>query len=441
MSAEQKDVLIPIENIHPNRMNPNMMEFEQRLILEPAMKKKEYDALVVSPAHIFYKDFPEMGTEGYIICDGEHRYEEGVKLGHEMLKCDIWHITEQDAMPYFFQRHAARGNIDPIRLAILFKHEMVVNKKTRRQITKDYHLPNMDYITSRLKLLNVAVNTVNFFYEPPEGCTETLSMSHLRELGTIPKRFQKSVAILSLRRGWSRNDLRAECRRIKEGKRTRAFYAFVEAPDIPPPPATAFKDSRDEMSKKFAEAKPEPETKAPLSDEEVLSDYPTDLKGEIPGDDEVKTIAETLPKAKPPCFGSPEGMPAPELNVEDCGEICSDEMIRECIEAYDNRVVEEEVATEADPESEPEPEPEPEPSEETPELMFLQRSDLDELITIVMEKAYLEGLNLNNPDALKLIKEDIDTNIFRILDQNDYSSVPSLIMRAAQLWKVTRDRS
>ena len=243
----ERGELLPLDSIYPNRLNPNEMDSTDLFVLKNDVRVDNYDPITVSPLGVFYtpeaREDPRVRAvipddidpeSTYIICDGFHRYTTASQLKMTHIRGKILHMTERDAMPFFYRRHKLRGKLDPIKEAELFRNEMKERRITAVKLVELYNLRGISYIKTRLSLLNVTTDVVNLFYEPPEDLPGRLTTDHLRTLSYLPKNMHFAVAMMSLERNWRVKDLRVEIRRIKEGKGLRAPWAETEAPGAPP---------------------------------------------------------------------------------------------------------------------------------------------------------------------------------------------------------------
>lgn len=230
-----------VDLIEPNRLNANVMGVDLMSDLETDMAALDYNPITVSPMLIFYKDHPEVITipleearERYVICDGEHRWLSNKNAGLETIWCLIEYWIEKDAMAHFYKRQRIKGELDPLKEAVLFQHEIRVNGRTRKWVIEEYNVPSMKYLKTRLAILKLTDAVVGLFYTQEEY-PGILSISHLENLSRLPPNDQYMVAEMSLERNWTRDLLIDEIRRIKEGRGTRLSHATVEAPEEIPP--------------------------------------------------------------------------------------------------------------------------------------------------------------------------------------------------------------
>lgn len=241
----EKGELILVARIYPNRLNPNEMKVDDFIQLKKDVRDGNYDPIKISPLEVFYTPEARMdprvmavipmdadGSTTYIISDGFHRHKAAKELGHMQIRALIMHQTELDAMPYFWRRHKLRGEMDPIKEAELFRHEMDVRDVTWAELAEIYNLSGENYIKTRLALLNVTMDVVELFYKPPEGVPGKLSVEHLRSISFVPKNMQFAVAMMSLDRNWRVEDIRAEVKRIRAGKGLRSTDG--EGLEVPP---------------------------------------------------------------------------------------------------------------------------------------------------------------------------------------------------------------
>jgi len=219
---ERNGALIPLSRIFPNRYNPNEMSVDKRLQLRKEVEQDTYDPIIVSQAYVFYGEEaytmniewkgrkcwePE---EAYIICDGFHRFQEADYLKLPEIRCEIWEMAEDEAMPYFWKRHNFKGVHDPIKEAILFQSDMIRNKLTRQELIEKYNLPGLSYLRKRLQSLRITSDVADIFYEPLEDAKTNLSFSHLVELTSLPREYQLAMAKITCEKGWTSPELRQQ---------------------------------------------------------------------------------------------------------------------------------------------------------------------------------------------------------------------------------------
>jgi len=234
---------IAVDSIYPNRLNPNEMEEVDVYQLMNDVGNDDYDPIIISPINVFYtvqaRQDPRVTAliphdadpeETYIITDGYHRHKAATQLGLSHIRSMVKHQTEADAMPHFYKRHKLRGQMDPIKEAQLFRHEMDTRKITQAQLVELYNLTTVNYIKTRLALLNVTWRVVELYYEVPEDLPGRLSIEHLRSISFVPKNMQYAVAMMSLDRNWRVEDIRAEVKRIRGGLGLRATNGSEAGP-------------------------------------------------------------------------------------------------------------------------------------------------------------------------------------------------------------------
>ena len=146
------------------------------------------------------------------------------------IRGNIRHMTEKDAMPFFYRRHKLRGKLDTLKEAELFRSEMDERGITQPEFVKIYNLRSVNYIKTRLALFNVTTDVVDLYYKTPEDLPGKLSTEHLRALSFVPKNMQFAVAMMSFERNWRVEDIRAEVKRIREGKGLRSTDEALEGP-------------------------------------------------------------------------------------------------------------------------------------------------------------------------------------------------------------------
>ena len=403
----ERGELIPLDRIYPNRLNPNEMEWANRYRLQEALKSDEYDPIVVSPLNAFYspKDLKTLyietedgvqiflsalnHAEHYVICDGQHRYEEAKRLGFTHIRATVWHMSENDAMPHFYKRHSIRGEFKPMKEADLFLHERDVNGLTLPQIAEKYNLSSTSYIRNRLNLLKVTPKVLDLFWEPPADMPGTLTITHLRHISELQSgRWQLAVARMALHRNWNVRDVEKEVRRIKAGKGQRDPKAYLAPLEAPPPDRPENPPPRPKP-----EAPPE-EKPEPAPDEEIFKEYPDEFLD---------------PEPEPADPVEPADAPEPEPAVEPAESASVP----------------------------PVPEPKPAPAPEPP--LVLSRELMEPFISEVLNRAYREGLNLNDATP-KAIEERLDEAVYHLLDKGETWSLSEIGLRAAQLHILQKER-
>jgi len=232
---------IRVDQIRPNRMNPNEMSFDLRVQLETDMRAGDYDPITVSPQNVFYHEHPEMRevTEGvtedssaelYIILDGEHRHMTAQTCGLETMWCYVEYWSEKDAMAHFYKRQRLRGALDPLKEAELFGFEIKVNGRSKEELIKLYNIPSEKYLRTRLEILDIIPSVGDLFYTQ-DKYPGRLAVSSLVAIARLPGGDQYAIALTALERNWTRDDVINEIRRIKEGRGTRQPHSHVAPPE------------------------------------------------------------------------------------------------------------------------------------------------------------------------------------------------------------------
>ena len=223
---------IPLNLIYPNRYNPNEMNIDHRLQIRKEMGLDTYDPIIVSPATVFYgeeannieikwkKRVCTDPEEAYIICDGFHRFQEADYIELSNIRCEIWQMTEDDAMPYFWKRHKFKGELDPIKEAIMFQSDIIRNNITRQELIDKYNLPGLSYLRRRLQTLRITKEVADLFYTPPKDRKINLAHTHLVELTSLPREYQAAMAKIVFEQGWTSVELRQRIINFKKGKGT-----------------------------------------------------------------------------------------------------------------------------------------------------------------------------------------------------------------------------
>ena len=111
-----KIITIDIENISPNKYNPNVMD---ESIFEQTKKNMAREGLI--GAIFCREDKKEKGK--YIIIDGEHRWKAAKSLGYKKLPIIVLNRKLPDAMISTINFNRFRGEFDNLKLAVVV-HEL-----------------------------------------------------------------------------------------------------------------------------------------------------------------------------------------------------------------------------------------------------------------------------------------------------------------------------
>jgi ParB/RepB/Spo0J family partition protein len=104
--------LIGRDRIHPNDWNVNAFDPEQYPKLVESLRLKG----LMEPLKVT----PDPAREGhYLMVDGYHRWKAAGELGIEMLPCEVWEISAEEAKLRGLQLNYLRGQPVPDRLAHL----------------------------------------------------------------------------------------------------------------------------------------------------------------------------------------------------------------------------------------------------------------------------------------------------------------------------------
>ncbi|KKL50697.1 hypothetical protein LCGC14_2302890 [marine sediment metagenome] len=241
------ELMLPVASIFQNRLNANEMPVDKLVQLKVDVEAGDYDAITVSPLDVFYDAEARMDPRvasvipadadpksTYVICDGYHRHLVASQLGLANIHATVKHMTESDAMAHFYRRHKLRGEMDPIKEAELFQHELEKRGVVPSDLVKIYNLSNVSYIKTRLALLNVTMNVVDLFYMPPPEFPGKLTTEHLKSISYLPKKMQFAVAMMSLERNWRIEDIRVESKRLRAGLGLRPTEGVEEPPGSNP---------------------------------------------------------------------------------------------------------------------------------------------------------------------------------------------------------------
>ena len=106
-------VKFSLGQLEPNRWNANEVTGDTCTQLLSDMRDHgQREPVTVSPRSVFYGE----PGEGYIICDGEHRYKAAMELGWEDLEATVEELTEDQAITRFYRQQGTLG--DSIKLSI-----------------------------------------------------------------------------------------------------------------------------------------------------------------------------------------------------------------------------------------------------------------------------------------------------------------------------------
>lgn len=257
---------IDIDLIWPNRFNPNVMGQEAFTSLLKDVEIDDYDALIISPASTFYAESKAKiilkrtipGTEQeqyqtnlfgqYVICDGEHRWKALWIKDKRKIRAEVWHMTEGEAMAYFYKRQWIRGLMDPFKEAELFRHELMDNGLTFAEVGEKYNITR-SRIRKRLTLNNICMEAAALFYKQPEDRVGDLTVSHLRELAVLPPKYQVAVSMMIMKKGWTTRDVATEAQRIRAGL-DPSKYDYDGSQEMPPSKEERQQQQREEAVKR-----------------------------------------------------------------------------------------------------------------------------------------------------------------------------------------------
>lgn len=242
---------ISVDNIEPNRFNPNVMAPEVFRSLCEDMKQGGHDVIspiTVSEKKVFYNN-PEFESGKYVIVDGENRWKAAKEIGWSTIACDISALTEDLAKVVNYRKNKERGTIDPLREASLFKSE--TESLTQEQVALKYGV-SQPFIANRLRLIKLNPEVVEAYQKPNEKFKEIqikkhetelkewkekqpkngwkpekpseedliprgiISSSHLEAISTLPEDRQLSVARDILSRDISAKETERLVQRVKE---------------------------------------------------------------------------------------------------------------------------------------------------------------------------------------------------------------------------------
>jgi len=105
---------IPLEQLQPhpensNRMPAPLMEKLKRHIQRTGL----YEPLVVRPIHCELPAAAGNPQCGYQILNGHHRAEVLRQLGHTHARCDVWNVSDEDALVLLATLNRLEGRDDP----------------------------------------------------------------------------------------------------------------------------------------------------------------------------------------------------------------------------------------------------------------------------------------------------------------------------------------
>ena len=219
---------IPLDQIEPNRWNPNEVAGETYVQLVKDMQEHgQREPVTVSPYPVFYPNedrdpehpytTPEAWTGFFVICDGEHRLRAAKSLGWETIDAVVMELTEDEALTAFYRNQSTRGSFDPFKEALLFQRYLD-RGLTQEVVVETLNLSSVGYLTDRLYLLQLSPDVREMLDRLPEviemevrersrgeGEEEIqllvdeifarakFTTRHLRPLATLQPRQQKTV--------------------------------------------------------------------------------------------------------------------------------------------------------------------------------------------------------------------------------------------------------
>jgi len=234
---------VDVDDIFPNRFNPNRMSKDKADLLEEVVKSGKNDPITISPMNIFYSQrvinsgalqetigHSVNPSNVFIICDGEHRHEKAIKLSIEKIKAHVWRITETQAMRYFHPRQTIHGENDPFKEGKMFKSEKKENGLSDEEIVEAYCLSNTQYVTLRIQLLEeISDKVIRLFresFDDKDRWPGTLTTSHLGAIKGLSKKYQELVAMGILEKYWSVATTIGIVKKIKLAQRDRKDINF-----------------------------------------------------------------------------------------------------------------------------------------------------------------------------------------------------------------------
>lgn len=180
--------LVAVDKIDANPWNPNVMDKEEY----DALKQDMYvhgasgiGAILVSPFHCFFSGEPI--SDRFVIVDGEHRWRAARELRWKQILCEVREITEDDAKALCYRRNRERGNIDPMKEALLFKTE--VKKLKQKEIADKYGI-DQTTVSRRLSLLKLSEKTAEAINSMPRGI---ITPSHLEPIAALDPGDQEEI--------------------------------------------------------------------------------------------------------------------------------------------------------------------------------------------------------------------------------------------------------
>lgn len=190
---------IPVEQIDPNKFNPNVMTKEEFDTLCLDMKNTgpedavSVKPILVSPKKLFYND-PKAERNRYVIIDGEHRWRAAKINKWPVIPCEVEELSEDLGHIINYRRNKERGHIDPVKEAKLFK--MQVDKGLKHGEIASAFVVDRTTVVKRLSLLNITTETWKALEGVPRG---TLAVSHFEPLATLKPELQKEATARILR--------------------------------------------------------------------------------------------------------------------------------------------------------------------------------------------------------------------------------------------------
>jgi hypothetical protein len=170
-------MLIPLNQLHQNKLNANVMTDEafKKLKANIQRQKGKYPSLIVRKIGVPPTDFDKKNTvgelKGYRIIDGQYRKQALEELNYEKAECEVWDIDDKTEMLLLATLNELKGTPDLTKRAILL-HTLEIIGIARENLLKlipednrrlDFVLSlvekrkDLEGITDEVQLRNIAI--------------------------------------------------------------------------------------------------------------------------------------------------------------------------------------------------------------------------------------------------------------------------------------------
>jgi ParB/RepB/Spo0J family partition protein len=171
MSAEEIK-LIPLQEIVPLPTNVTVIDKEEDMMLRTDMTRIESKGLYKIDPILVRKLSPEeiekikakqaWSQAQYQIVDGHSRFYAAMELGWRQIRARVVEASLEEALAINYAKNKARGEVDPLREAVYFKHLQEGLKMTQEEIAEKFGLTQqrVSQIMKGIKVSKEAVKEI-----------------------------------------------------------------------------------------------------------------------------------------------------------------------------------------------------------------------------------------------------------------------------------------